>query len=45
MAREILSLFQSIAENDDVTILIVSHHALVNEYVDQVLQIKDGQII
>jgi putative ABC transport system ATP-binding protein len=44
-AREILGLFRRIVEEEHVTLLIVSHDALVKEYVDEVLQLKDGQIV
>ena len=44
-ARDILSLFQRVVEEEHVTLLIVSHDALVDEYVEQILQLKDGQIV
>ncbi len=44
-AREILALFRRIVEEEHVTLLIASHDALVAEYVDGVLQLKDGQIV
>ena len=44
-AREILALFQRVVEEERVTLLIASHDALVDEYVDEVLQLKDGQIV
>jgi len=44
-AREILGLFRRIVEEEHVTLLIVSHDALVNDYVDKVLQLQDGQIV
>lgn len=44
-AREILGLFRRIVEEENVTLLLVSHDALVDEYVDDVLQLKDGQIL
>jgi putative ABC transport system ATP-binding protein len=44
-AREILYLFRQIADDEGVTLLVASHDALVDEYVDQVLQLKDGQIV
>jgi ABC-type lipoprotein export system ATPase subunit len=44
-AREILALFRRIVEEEHVTFVMVSHDALVNEYVDFSLQLKDGQII
>jgi putative ABC transport system ATP-binding protein len=43
-AREILALFQRIVQDQGVTLLMVSHDALVDEYADQVLQLKDGQL-
>jgi putative ABC transport system ATP-binding protein len=44
-AREILALFRRIVEEEHVTMLMASHDALVDEYVDQVLQLRDGQIV
>jgi ABC-type lipoprotein export system ATPase subunit len=44
-AREILNLFQQIVEEEGVTILMVSHDNLVYEYVDQVLRLRDGEIV
>ncbi|MBN1875130.1 MAG: ABC transporter ATP-binding protein [Anaerolineae bacterium] len=44
-AREILSLFQSIVREENITILMASHDSLVDEYVDDVLQLQDGQIV
>ena len=44
-AREILALFRRIVEDECVTLVIVSHDALVDEYVDCILQLKDGQIV
>jgi len=44
-AREILTLFRRIVVEEQVTLLIASHDALVDEYVDEVLQLKDGQIV
>jgi ABC-type lipoprotein export system ATPase subunit len=44
-AREILALFQQIVQTEGVTLLIASHDALMDEYADQVLQLKDGQIV
>ncbi len=43
-AREILSLFQQIVREQNVTLLIVTHDSLVDSYVDTVLYLKDGQI-
>jgi ABC-type lipoprotein export system ATPase subunit len=44
-AREILSIFRRIVEEEHMTLVMVSHDALVDEYVDEILQLKDGQII
>jgi putative ABC transport system ATP-binding protein len=44
-AREILSLFQRIVAEEGVTMLMVSHDNLVHEYVDEVLRLRDGQIV
>ncbi|HTP08417.1 MAG TPA: ABC transporter ATP-binding protein [Anaerolineae bacterium] len=43
-AREILALFRQIVEKQNVTLLMVSHDPLVDEYADRVLLLKDGQI-
>jgi putative ABC transport system ATP-binding protein len=44
-AREILALFRRIVQEERVTLVMVSHDALVDEYVDDTLQLKDGQIV
>lgn len=44
-AREILAIFRRIVREEHVTILMVSHDVLVDEYVDEVLPLKDGQIV
>jgi len=43
-AREILSLFQKIVREENVTLLMASHDPLVDDYVDEVLLLVDGQI-
>lgn len=43
-AREILSLFRRIVAEEQVTFLVASHDPLVDDYVDTILQLKDGQI-
>lgn len=43
-AREILTLFRKIVDNEGVTVLMASHDPLVDGFVDQILQMKDGQI-
>ena len=44
-AHEILSIFRRIVDEEQVTLLIASHDALVDEYADEILQLKDGQIV
>lgn len=44
-AREILSLFHQIVEEEKITVLMSSHDPLVDGYVDEILPMKDGQII
>ena len=44
-SREMLSLFRQIVEQEHITLLMSSHDPLVDGYVDQVLQMKDGQIV
>ena len=41
-AREILALFRQIVRDEHVTMLLASHDPLVDGYVDEVLQMKDG---
>lgn len=43
-AREILRLFQAIVRDEDVTILASTHDSLVDEYVDEVIHLQDGEI-
>jgi ABC-type lipoprotein export system ATPase subunit len=43
-AREILSLFRRIVDEEHVSFLMVSHDPLVDGYVDGILYLKDGQI-
>ena len=44
-AREIFNLFREIVEAEDVTVLMAAHDPLVDQYVDRVLQLQDGQIL
>jgi len=44
-AREILQLFQEIVNDENITILMASHDPLVDDYVDTILQLQDGQIL
>jgi putative ABC transport system ATP-binding protein len=43
-AREILALFQRIVKEEHITMLMASHDPLVDDYVDMILQLKDGQV-
>ncbi len=44
-AREILTLFREIVEREGLTMLMSSHDPLVDGYVDEICQMKDGQIV
>ncbi len=44
-AREVLGLFRQIVALEQVTLLMSSHDPLVDEYVDQVFNLRDGQIV
>ena len=44
-AREILGLFLRIVREENTTVLMASHDSLVDDYVDTVLQLQDGQIL
>jgi ABC-type lipoprotein export system ATPase subunit len=43
--REMLSLFRTIVHEQNVTMLMATHDSLVDDYVDQVLHLRDGQIV
>ena len=43
-SREILALFRRIVDEEQVTLLAASHDVLVDEYVDMILRLQDGQI-
>src|SRR5215216_8116161 len=42
--RELLSFFRELVEQQQITMLMVSHDPIVDSYVDQVLTLKDGVI-
>jgi len=42
--RELLTFFRELVENQHITMLMVSHDSLVDQYVHQVLTLKDGFI-
>lgn len=44
-AREILGLFQQIVYEENITMLMASHDPLVDDYVDTILQLRDGQLV
>jgi ABC-type lipoprotein export system ATPase subunit len=44
-ARDIFALFRQIVRDEGVTVLLAAHDPLVDEYVDRVLQLQDGQIV
>jgi putative ABC transport system ATP-binding protein len=44
-AQEILGFFRQIVDHEGVTLLIASHDALVDKFVDEVLHMSDGQIL
>ena len=44
-AREVLTLFRQVIEHEQVTILMSSHDQLVDEYVDRIVSLRDGQVI
>ena len=43
-ARELLTFFRELVEKQHITMLMVSHDPLVDQYVHQVLTLKDGVI-
>jgi putative ABC transport system ATP-binding protein len=44
-AADILQLFRRIVDEENVTLLVASHDPMVDGYVDQVMNLKDGQIV
>jgi putative ABC transport system ATP-binding protein len=44
-ARDILTLFRAIVREEKVTMLLASHDSLVDQYVDYVLTMKDGELV
>jgi ABC-type lipoprotein export system ATPase subunit len=44
-AEEIIALFRQIVTQEHVTVLMASHDSLVDEQVDEVLRLHDGQIV
>jgi putative ABC transport system ATP-binding protein len=44
-SREILQLFRTIVDTEQITLLMSSHDPLVDRYVDEIVLLKDGQIV
>jgi ABC-type lipoprotein export system ATPase subunit len=44
-AADILGFFRQIVDHEGLTMLVASHDGLVDNYVDQILRMTDGQII
>jgi ABC-type lipoprotein export system ATPase subunit len=44
-AHEILGLFRQIVDSQGLTILLASHDSLVESYVDEIVLLRDGQIV
>jgi putative ABC transport system ATP-binding protein len=42
--HHILSLFKDLVRKEGITILLTSHDPIVEEYVDDIIQLRDGQI-
>ena len=43
--RELLTFFRELVENQHITMLMVSHDPLVDQYVHEVLTLKDGVVV
>ncbi len=43
--QDILRLFRRIVEQEGITLLMTSHDVLVDEHVDQILHLRDGQVM
>lgn len=44
-ATDILGFFRQIVDQEGLTLLVASHDALVDKFVDQILRMSDGQIV
>jgi ABC-type lipoprotein export system ATPase subunit len=44
-ARDILAIFQRVVREQHVTLLMVSHDELVDEFADRVYHLADGQLV
>jgi ABC-type lipoprotein export system ATPase subunit len=43
--KDIMLLFRRIVDEENVTLLMATHDPMVDSYVDEIMQLKDGQII
>lgn len=43
--REVLTLFRNLVHDRNITMLMATHDSLVDDYVDQVMHLQDGQIL
>jgi ABC-type lipoprotein export system ATPase subunit len=43
-AQNVLTLFRQIVKEEEMTMFMASHDSLVDEFVDQILQLRDGAI-
>lgn len=43
--REVLTLFRNLIRDQNITMLMATHDSLVVDYVDQILNLQDGQIL
>ncbi len=43
--REVLGIFRNIIRERQIAMLMATHDSLVNDYVDQILHLQDGQIL
>jgi putative ABC transport system ATP-binding protein len=44
-AREILGFFRQIVDQENVSLVMASHDPLVDDYVDGIIQLRDGQVV
>ena len=44
-AREIMSIFRRIVDEQKVTLLVSSHDPLINRYADRVIELRSGELI
>lgn len=44
-AHEILGFFRQIVDQENVSLLMASHDPLVDDYADEIIQLRDGQVV